>query len=123
MASQPYASPEAPSPGPPAPTYARAARRLATVLVVTQAGLIVLGLVFRALVYPRLGVAPGDAYGVGDVLELLIGAALALASLTALAAAVVLAVVRSLRDGRAIAALWVSGVVAWPLTLALRALL
>jgi hypothetical protein len=123
MASQPYASPEAPSPAPPPPTYARAARRLAAALVVTQAGLIVLGIAFRALVYPRLGVAPGAPYGIGDILELLIGAALALASLVALAAAVVLAAVRSLRDGRAIAALWMSGVIAWPLTLALRALL
>jgi hypothetical protein len=122
MAAHPYAPPERPSP-PPQARNTRAARRVAAAVVALQVGLIVLGLVFRALVYPRLGVAPGDAYGVGDVLELLIASALLVASAGALVAALVLGVARPLRDRRAIVSLLVSAVVAWPLTLALRALL
>ena len=123
MTEPPYAPPEAPGVMPAPVAHARALRRVALALVVLQAGLIVVGLAFRAVVYPRLGVAPGEPYGLGDVLELFIGAALALASLTAFVAALVLSVVRSLRDGRALAALLLSGLGAWPLSLALRALL
>lgn len=123
MAESPYTPPEASSASPASATRARIARRVALVLVVMQVGLVVVSLAFRALVYPRLGVAPGEPYGLGDVLELFIGALLALASLAALVAACVLASVRSLRDGRAIVALVVSGLTVWPLSLTLRAAL
>lgn len=123
MSEQPYAPPSTPSPAAVSAEHHRTARRVALGLVLAQALLLVLGLVFRAVVYPRLGVAPGDAYGVGDVLELALAAALVLASLTALAAACVLAAVRALRDGRAIVALVVSGLGTWPLAVALRFLL
>jgi hypothetical protein len=47
-------------------------QKLAVALVAIQCSLVFGGLVYRATVYESIPVAPGDPYGLGDVLELLL---------------------------------------------------
>src|SRR5688500_9246518 len=95
--------------------------RVLTVLVVAlQAGLVAAGLVFRATLYARLPVAPGEPYGIGDVIELLLYYAVLGGSAIAVCMAAVVAVVPALRHWRSVAWLAGVGVLALPADFALR---
>ena len=75
------------------------------------------GWLFRATFYWRIPVVPGDPYGLGDILELLIYFALLGSSAVALGLAAIFIVVRSLRQWRSIAILACVGLLAIPLFL------
>jgi hypothetical protein len=63
------------------------------------------GWLYRATLYWKFAVAPGEPYGLGDVLEVLISYALIASSGLTLATALVFVAVRSLRQWHAIALL------------------
>jgi len=90
------------------------ARKLAIALVAIQCTLVCGGLLYRATVYESIPVAPGDPYGLGDVLELLLYFILIGSSALTLLTALVLSVVPSLRNWRAVAALIGAGLLALP---------
>lgn len=89
-------------------------QRLAVALVAIQCSLVFGGLLYRATVYESIPVAPGDPYGLGDVLELLLYFVLLGSSALTLLTALLLSVVPSLRNWRAVAALIGAGLLALP---------
>ena len=89
-------------------------QKLAWALVAIQCALVCGGLVYRATVYESIPVAPGDPYGLGDVLELLLYFILIGSSALTLLTALVLSVVPSLRNWRTVAALIGAGLLALP---------
>lgn len=70
---------------------------------------------YRATLYWKFAVAPGEPYGLGDVLEVLMSYTLIASSGLILATALVFVAVRSLRQWHAIALLACAGVLAVPL--------
>jgi hypothetical protein len=70
-------------------TKNRWVRAVASALTCLQLGLVGGGLLFRGTLYHRLPVAPGEPYGLGDIIELLIYFTLIGTSLCTLLAALV----------------------------------
>lgn len=66
--------------------------RSAKALGIASLTVLVIGLAFRAFVYRRIYLAPGDPYGFADVIELLLGWLLVGVLFASAAVAVVLAV-------------------------------
>lgn len=89
-------------------------QKLAWALVAIQCSLVCGGLLYRATVYESIPVSPGDPYGLGDILELLLYFILIGSSALTLLTALVLSVVPSLRNWRAVAALLGAGLLALP---------
>ena len=90
--------------------------RLARVLLISNVLVFVGGLLFRTAFYARIYIAPGEPYGLADIIEFLLSAALlaliGLSGLVALALAI-----RGPRADR-IAAAWLAGASAGVLLLA-----
>ena len=100
---------------------ARTARLVAKLAVGFQAFLVCGGWLYRATLYWRIPVAPGDPYGLGDVIELLIYLALLGSSASILGIALVFMLVPTFRRWPAIAALVGAGLLATPLYIAVHA--
>ncbi|HCE94344.1 MAG: hypothetical protein A2Z90_11115 [Burkholderiales bacterium GWA2_64_37] len=82
--------------------------RLAKVLSASSITALVVVLVFRFAVYRHMYIAPGDPYGISDIVELLLGLGLMCVLGISLIAAIALAV-RGPKENR-IAAGWLLGV-------------
>lgn len=93
------------------------ARRIALSILIVQGGLVIGGWIFRLAVYRLLPVSPGDAYGVGDICELInYFALIAWSGILVVVDAVLLSVPR-LRHWPTIAALALAALGALPLFL------
>jgi hypothetical protein len=82
--------------------------RLAKILGSSAIAMLLVVLVFRFAVYRHMYIAPGDPYGISDIIELLLGLGLMGALGVSFVAAIALAI-RGPRDNR-IAAGWLLGV-------------
>lgn len=81
--------------------------QLAKFLGISAATMLLVGVVFRFAVYRHMYIAPGDPYGISDVIEFILGIGLmVILSVSALAALVL--VIRGPRENR-IAAAWLFG--------------
>lgn len=96
------------------------AKKLATWMVGIQCALVGGGLLYRAIAYKSIPVAPGEPYGIGDVVEFLLYFTLIGSSVLTLLAAGVLSAAASLRNWPAIAALIWAGLLALPAYLLLH---
>ncbi len=96
------------------------AKKLAKWMVGIQCALAGGGLLYRATAYKSIPVAPGDPYGIGDVVEFLLYFILIGSSVLTLLAAGVLSATASLRNWPAIAALIWAGLLALPAYLLLH---
>lgn len=94
-----------------------ALRTIAAFFLSAQLLLVLGGWLFRATLYWTIPVAPGEPYGLGDVLEWLIGITLVGTSVIAIGLAALFAAIRRLRDWRAVAMLGLSGALAFPITI------
>jgi lysylphosphatidylglycerol synthetase-like protein (DUF2156 family) len=81
--------------------------QLAKVLGISATAMLLVVVVYRFAVYRHMYIAPGDPYGISDVIEFLLGIALMAVLCVSLVAALVLAI-RGPRDNR-IAAAWLFG--------------
>jgi len=81
--------------------------QLAKFLGISAATMLLVGVVFRFAVYRHMYIAPGDPYGISDVIEFILGIGLMVILSVSALAALVLAI-RGPRENR-IAAAWLFG--------------
>ena len=80
----------------------------------TLLGLVVFGLIFRATLYWKLPVLPGEPAGIGDVIELLIYFAVLLFAALSMLFGILLLAIPSWRNAKLAAAILVAGLISPP---------